>query len=78
MLAIIDGINGNTAGKIKERKALSEKLARFDNMEGNLVRNLRNFWVKASSEWMAGHNESKQNFKVFFGYTDLEWDYIWN
>ena len=39
---------------------------------------LRNRWVKGSSEWMAGYHGSLQNYKDVFQYSDDEWDFIWS
>ena len=39
---------------------------------------LRRRFVFGAAELMAGKNESKQNDKLLFDYTDSEWEYIWS
>ena len=77
-LAIVDSIRYNKA--IIQGKGgvlLKEKLQRHED-SGNLVSNLRNHWVIGSSEWMAGLNGSKENFKEILGYSNVEWSFIWS
>jgi hypothetical protein len=39
---------------------------------------LRTRWVLGAAEWMSGGQDSKQNDKDNLGYSDEEWNFIWN
>ena len=39
---------------------------------------MRNRWVVGASDWLAGENGSKENDKLTYGYSDHEWNFIWN
>ena len=48
----------------------------FEDMTDHMMY-LRRRFVLGAADWMAGKNGSKQNYKETFGYTDLEWEFIW-
>ena len=38
---------------------------------------LRTRWAMGAADWMSGGNDSKENDKELFNYSDEEWSYIW-
>ena len=54
------------------------KELRIYDVDTDPVTFLRNKLVWGASEWLAGMHSSKENEKVKFGYTDLEWEWIWS
>ena len=84
MLAISDGIMNNDAFKHNNKEPNNEtwtnllrELKYFEDTDDHIGYMRRRF-VQGAFDWMAGKNGSKQNYKVFFGYTDVEWEYIWS
>jgi hypothetical protein len=39
---------------------------------------LRTRWAMGAAEWMSGRHDSKQNDKEILGYSDKEWNFIWD
>ena len=39
---------------------------------------LRRKWVNGSREWLSGMHGSKENDKELLGYSNKEWDFVWN
>ena len=83
--AILDGIKNNDAFKHTNTTATDEtecwvdllkKLRIYDEID--IIQFLRSRWVLGASEWLAGGNGSNVNDKVVLGYSNKEWDYIWN
>ena len=83
ILAISDGILNNDAFKHNSGEDNNEKwtnllrnLKFYEDKEDHIMY-LRQRFVLGAADWMAGENGSKQNYKLLFGYTDAEWEYIW-
>ena len=84
--ALCDGIYNNDAFKNTTGDENNEKwtqllldLKFFDDLdEKEHVMELRRRFVYGAADWMAGNNNSLQNDKAVFGYTDNEWQYIWS
>ena len=83
ILAISDGILNNDAFKHNSGEDNNEKwnnhlrnLKFYEEKEDHIMY-LRQRFVLGAADWMAGENGSKQNYKLLFGYTDAEWEYIW-
>ena len=81
--AISDGILNNDAFKHDNGKNANEtwknllKDLKFFQDEEDHIMYLRQRFVLGAAKFMAGQYGSKQNYKLLFGYTDTEWDYIW-
>ena len=49
----------------------------FDDQENHMM-DLRRRFVLGAADWCAGNNGSLRNDKEILGYTDTQWEYIWN
>ena len=84
--ALCDGIYNNEAFKNTTGDANNEKwtqllldLKFFDDLDDKEhIMELRRRFVCGAADWMAGNNNSLQNDKEVFKYSDSEWQYIWN
>ena len=85
--AILDGVLNNDAFKNNDGTnptecwtQLLKNLRIYDETmdEKEHLQFLRNRWVTGASEWLSGKNGSKENEKGLHGYTDDEWNFIWN
>ena len=85
--AILDGIITNDAFKHNDQSNQTEGwtqlLRRLKFYDANMdekehLQYLRNQWVIGASDWLSGGNGSKVNDKFTFGYSDEEWNFIWN
>ena len=84
IIAITDGIMENEAFKHKRGDLLNETwtqllldLGLFDENEDQTM-DLRRRFVLGAADWLAGNNGSLRNDKEILGYTDTQWEYIWN
>ena len=83
-LAISDGILYNDAFKHNHGETnnqswsgLLRELKFFDEDIDNHPMFLRQRFVLGAAEFMSGKNNSNQDDKTLFGYTDDEWEFIW-
>ena len=79
----MDGILNNDAYKHTTGDAMNETWTQllidfkvFDDMDDHIMY-LRRRFVLGAADWMAGKNDSMQNDKLLFDYTDAEWEIIW-
>ena len=49
----------------------------FDDHENHIM-DLRRRFVLGAADWCAGNNGSLRNDKEILGYTDQQWEFIWN
>ena len=84
IIAITDGIMENEAFKHNRGDLLNETwtqllldLGLFDENEDQTM-DLRRRFVLGAADWLAGNNGSLRNDKEILGYTDTQWEYIWN
>jgi len=80
----VDGILYNDAFKHNHGETnneswsgLLQELKFFDEDIDDHPMFLRQRFVLGAAEFMSGKNNSKQNDKTLFGYTDEEWEFIW-
>ena len=83
-LAISDGILYNDAFKHNHGETnnqswsgLLRELKFFDEDIDNHPMFMRQRFVLGAAEFMSGKNNSNQDDKTLFGYTDDEWEFIW-
>ena len=85
--AVLDGILYNEAFKhtgpgngTEVWTSLLKRIGIYSNSmtDKEYIQFLRNRWVVGASEWLAGENGSKENDKLTYGYSDHEWNFIWN
>ena len=81
--AIADSILNNDALKHNGAEQLNKtwcnllhELHFFEETEDHTMF-LRTRWAMGAADWMSGGNDSKQNDKELFNYSDEEWSYIW-
>ena len=48
----------------------------FDNLEDHIWA-LRRRFVLGAADWLAGNNGSRENDKEVYGYSDAQWEYVW-
>ena len=84
LVAISDGILNNDAFKHTTGDANNDTwtqllldLKFFDDADDHIME-LRRRFVFGAADWMAGNHGSMQNDKLLFGYTDSQWQYVWN
>ena len=84
IIAITDGIMENNAFKHNRGELQNETwtnllldLGLFDESEDQTME-LRRRFVFGAADWLAGNNGSLRNDKEILGYTDTQWEYIWN
>ena len=84
IIAITDGIMENDAFKHNRGELHNETwtqllldLRLFDESEDQTMA-LRRRFVLGAADWLAGNNGSLRNDKELLGYTDTQWEYIWN
>jgi hypothetical protein len=83
IVAISDGIMNNDAFKNTAGDTHNEIWTQllldfkfFDDMDDHIM-DLRRRFVLGAADWMSGNNGSLQNDKLLFGYSDVQWEYIW-
>ena len=84
IIAIADGIMENDAFKHNRGDLNNETWTQllldfgFFDEQDNITMNLRRRFVLGAADWLAGNNGSLRNDKDLLGYTDTQWEYIWN
>ena len=84
IIAIADGIMENEAFKHNAGDLHNETWTQllmdfgFFDEEDNHIMDLRRRFVLGAADWLAGNNGSLRNDKDLLGYTDTQWEYIWN
>ena len=84
ILAISDGVEENyafrhTAGDTHHEiwTQLLLDLEFFDE-KSNHIMDLRRRFAFGAADWFAGNNGSLRNDKEILGYSDSQWEFIWN
>ena len=84
IIAIADGIMENKAFKHTAGDLHNETWTKllldfgFFDEKDNHIMDLRRRFVLGAADWLAGNNGSLRNDKDLLGYTDTQWEYIWN
>ena len=84
ILAIVDGVLNNEGLKQNKLNDASDSWNQLlidlelCEKKKNYIYILRQRWALGASVWLSGKNNSLQNLKNMFGYTDDEWQFVWS